>query len=67
MVLSLQCLTLALQSVETSVTLRQLVWSDVVINTAVQTSDLANFSGGYLNKSLKKKFSILKKGCISDE
>ena len=67
MVLSLQCLTLALQSVETSVTLRQLVWSNVVINTAVQTSDLANSSGGYLNKSLKKKFSILKKGRISDE
>lgn len=67
MVLSLHCLTLALQSVETSVTLQQLVWSNVVSNTAMQTSDLANFSGGYLNKSLRKKFSILEKGHISEE
>lgn len=61
MVLSLHCLTLALQSVETLVTLQQLVWSNAVSNTAVQTSDLANFSGGYLNKSLRRKFSIFKK------
>jgi len=36
----------------------------VVSNTAVQTSDLANFSGGYLNKSLRKKFNILKKAVL---
>jgi len=36
----------------------------VVSNTAVQTSDLASFSGSYLNKSLRKKFNILQKAIL---
>lgn len=36
----------------------------MVSNIAVQTSDLANFSGGYLNNSLRKKFNILKKAIL---